>query len=199
MPDGLTPEATPQPPPASNTIGCWFAILIVAAGGIGGLLLVAAVVNVCFHALTSRYNALAVPPGDVSDAQFWGVYALYAGLIALEISLLDKFDIVRTPAGWLVLVLIAITAIVAPLAILFTPQETPPAALELSVKCGSWLAPAGWSRWSSLCARPLDGESRNALTVMAIGFAIPLLLMSLRVWGDWSDARKKQNPPSPAA
>jgi len=195
MPDSRTPESAPKPPAGSDAKGCWLAVLLLA-GGVGGLVLLMAIVNFVWHSLSSGYNAITIPPGDVSDGTFWGIYGVYAVIVALEFTLLDGFDVVTTLAGRLVLVCLAIAAIVAPLVILLIPQHLPAGG---SLPCGSWLSPSRFGMAGLYCAPPLDGESRNALTVMAVAFALPLLLMSLRVWVDWSDARKQGNPTSGAA
>jgi hypothetical protein len=168
------------------------------SGILGGLFLLYGIVN----SAVSAYDAFGIMPGALTEGQSWGIYAVYIAIVLYLYALLPGLKLVQTSSGQLVIALIAIAAVVVPLAILFAPQHvsiyTFDAPLGTPLKCGSWFAPLS-DKSQQFCAGLLEGASRDAITGMAAALALPLLLMSLSAHGDRQETAKRTEQDSSKA
>jgi hypothetical protein len=180
----MTDNAGKQTKAASGLKGVGLLAVIL-----GCLFLVVEIISWIWHLLTNKYDAIYIPPRTLSEGLFWGLYAVYGAIIIFQYAMLDKFEIVETAAGWLSLILIAIAAIVVPLAFFAVPNNTTDIYGDTTA-CGSWFSPSSDLPGSS-CASSLDGASRDAMTSMAIGIGIPFVLMGKRVYLDRKEAKKQ--------
>jgi hypothetical protein len=167
----------------------------VVSSSIIGFLFTAVSTPLLWRLLRIHYNLIDIPRGDVPDGVFWGIYGLYAAILFVEFPLLKEFRLVNTTWKLLFFFLTSLASVVTPLVIVAIPRNS--STIDLNIRCGSWLTPSTAGSGVS-CTPVLNAESRVALTVMAAGFAIPLVLMVRRAYEDGLDARKRSKLPKTA-
>jgi hypothetical protein len=127
------------------------------------------------------YDAIHLP--RVSEGLFWGGYATYTAVMLFEITLLDKFSVIKSSKGWLYAVLAGIAFTAVPL--LFLAQTKHVQAYS----CGSWISPTPFALltdipFPNVCNPAMYAASRDAITVGVAGLAWPLFLMAKQVYSE---------------